>query len=250
MFIKINGLDQWVSVHGADAANPALLLVGGAGLALSRMAGFFEPWESAFRLIHWDQPGAGATLERNGEAASGAVTFDRLAADGVAVADTVRRELGVERVALLGASGGSIVGLKMVKARPDLFSAYVGTGQVVIGSDVTASREGLIMTPAEQAALAAMPRTGGDQRAQATRMYEALRDEMAAFDARALGLDYATPMFFFQGEHDRYTPTPRVAAFEQAITAPEKKLVVIEGGGHAAMFLREAFLRELVAVLR
>jgi len=233
MFIKINGLDQWVAIHGDNAARPALLLVTGAGLALSRMATFFAPWESAFRLVYWDQP------------TSEPVTFDRLAADGLAVADAVRAQLGVERLMVLGASGGSIVALKMIKARPDLFAAYVGTGQIVRGSDVTDSAEGLVITPAEQAAMAAMPRTGGDQRAEATRMYERLRDSMDAFDAHALGPTYDVPMFFVQGALDRYTPTDRVAAFVEAITAPAKKLAIVEGGGHAVMFMRQEFLAAL-----
>ena len=235
MFIKINGLDQWVSVHGDNPANPALLLVTGAGLAVSRMAPFFAPWESAFRLVYWDQPTADT------------VTIDGLAVDGVAVTEAISKELGVERPIVLGMSGGSIVGLKMIKARPDLFAAYVGTGQIVHGTDVTESKEGLVLTPAEQAALAAMPRTGGDeQRAQATKMYLQLRDEMAAFDARVLGLDYAVPMFFVQGDLDRYTPTARVAEFVQDLVAPAKHLAIVEGGGHAVIFLRDAFLRTLI----
>lgn len=238
MFIKINDSDQWVSVHGDNRSNPALMLLSGPGLAFSKMSPFFEPWESAFRLVYWDQPTADS------------VTFDSLAADGIAVADAVRAQLGVPAIALLGASGGSIVGLKMIKARPDLFSAYVGTGQIVHGTDVTESKEGLVLTPAEQAALAAMPRTGGDQRAQATKMYLQLRTEMAAFDARALGLDYAVPLVFIQGELDRYTPTDRVAAFANDITAPAKSLAIVEGGGHAVIFMRQPFLDALVTHAR
>lgn len=235
MFIKINGLDQWVSIHGDDESKPALMLVSGAGLALSRMAPFFEPWESAFRLVYWDQP----TTE--------SVTLDTLAADGVAVAEAVRTHLAVPAIVLLGTSGGSIVGLKMVKARPDLFSAYVGTGQIVRGTDITESKEGLVLTPAEQAALALMPPpTGGDQRAQVTKMYLQLRDEMAAFDARALGPAYAAPMFFIQGDLDRYTPTEAVADFARHITAPATAVAIVEGGGHAVLFMRDEFLRVLI----
>ena len=36
-----------------------------------------------------------------------------------------------DKITLLGHSWGSILGVHMVKQRPDLFSAYVGTGQVV-----------------------------------------------------------------------------------------------------------------------
>lgn len=243
MFIKINGLEQWVSVHGQRAGHPVLLAIGGAGLALSRMAAFFAPWERAFTVVHWDQPGAGATHERHPDA--GPIGFDRLAADGLAVADFVRADLRVDKIVLLGISGGSIVGLKMAKQRPELFSAYVGTGQIVDGTDVTESAEGLVLTPAEQAALAALPPTA-DQRAQATTMYRALESEMAAFHARELGLTYELPMIFIQGAEDRYTPTVKVAAFERDLVAPVKTLTVVEGGGHAVVFMRDAFLRALV----
>jgi len=39
--------------------------------------------------------------------------------------------LQVAKVALLCFSGGTIVGLTMARRRPDLFSAYIGSGQIV-----------------------------------------------------------------------------------------------------------------------
>lgn len=51
--------------------------------------------------------------------------------DGIAVAELVCRRLGVSRIGLLAASGGTITALHMVKRRPDLFAAYVGAGQLV-----------------------------------------------------------------------------------------------------------------------
>jgi pimeloyl-ACP methyl ester carboxylesterase len=50
--------------------------------------------------------------------------------DGIEVAEYLRHRLGQNRIVLLGHSWGSILGIHMVKARPELFSAYVGTGQV------------------------------------------------------------------------------------------------------------------------
>jgi pimeloyl-ACP methyl ester carboxylesterase len=43
----------------------------------------------------------------------------------------VCRQLGVSKIALLGVSDGSIVGLHMVRQRPELFAAFVGSGQFV-----------------------------------------------------------------------------------------------------------------------
>ncbi len=130
-FVAVHGVDQWVTLRGGDRANPALLIVGGPGAALSRMAPFFALWEADFTLVQWDQPGAGATQAKNGDAGTGMLTFDRIARDGIAVVEFACRRLGIAKLALLGVSGGSIIALKMVKARPDLFFAYIGSGQIV-----------------------------------------------------------------------------------------------------------------------
>ena len=57
--------------------------------------------------------------------------YDRIVRDGIAVVEWVLRRLAVPKVALLAFSGGTIVGLKMIRERPELFSAYVGSGQIV-----------------------------------------------------------------------------------------------------------------------
>jgi pimeloyl-ACP methyl ester carboxylesterase len=51
--------------------------------------------------------------------------------DGVRVAQFARQHLHKERIILVGESWGSGVALEMARARPDLFYAYVGTGQIV-----------------------------------------------------------------------------------------------------------------------
>jgi pimeloyl-ACP methyl ester carboxylesterase len=89
-----------------------------------------------------------------------------------------------------------------------------------------------------------------DQRAQSMVTYDKLRRELAAFDARALGLTFGVPMLFFQGDRDAYTVTSEVVAYEDAIIAPKKMIVLIEGGGHSAVFLRDRFLTLLVDHVR
>src|SRR5438094_314593 len=76
-------------------------------------------------------PCAGATQSKNGDERTGRISFDRLARDGVAVVETARERLHTKKVIVLALSGGTIVGLNMVNQRPDLFSAYVGSGQIV-----------------------------------------------------------------------------------------------------------------------
>jgi pimeloyl-ACP methyl ester carboxylesterase len=304
-FVDVAGCEHWITLRGADSANPALLILGGPGAAFTRMAPFFAPWEQDFTLVQWDQPGGGATFARNGEIP---LSLDGLAADAARIAEIACERLGVAKLVVLGVSGGSIVGLKLARARPDLVAAYVGTGQIVhwgrqsalgyrlaldaartrgdaaavtalegigpppyadLAADMVFSQHVNVQTAAERAefagldpdtaaALAALPAgasyvPGGlalpDGRERGLAAYTALRSEIAAFDAWRLGLSYQVPMLFLQGEADLYTPTAEVERFAAEIDAPVKRLALIAGGGHSAMFLRAPFLAALRAGL-
>lgn len=52
------------------------------------------------------------------------------AVTAVCPADVLRKQLQKDKIILVGHSWGSILGIHMAKARPDLFYAFVGTGQV------------------------------------------------------------------------------------------------------------------------
>ncbi|MEO8114782.1 MAG: alpha/beta fold hydrolase [Phenylobacterium sp.] len=132
MFVRVGGIGQWVSIRGEDRANPVLLIVhGGPGGSMLPNQYLFRGWEKDFTLVQWDQRGAGKTFSRIGPEATGELSIDGIAADGVAVADWVRRRLGKPKIILLGHSWGTVVASEMARRRPDLFSAYVATGQVV-----------------------------------------------------------------------------------------------------------------------
>ena len=132
-FVRIGGIDQWISLRGEDAANPLLLLLhGGPGNAMSGLTyNVLRPLEAHFTVAQWDQLGAGKTYGRHGKAGAGEMTIDRMVQDGIEVAEWLRGALGKDKIILLGLSWGSILGTEMAARRPDLFSAYVGSGQVV-----------------------------------------------------------------------------------------------------------------------
>jgi pimeloyl-ACP methyl ester carboxylesterase len=131
-FAKIGGIDQWIGVRGQDRANPIVLVLHpGFGTAHSAFPrNFLFNWTRDFTVVLWDQRGAGKTFTRSGPVGS-SITIDRMALDGIEVAEFVRTRLHQPRDVLLGHSWGSMLGVRMIKARPDLFAAYVGTGQVV-----------------------------------------------------------------------------------------------------------------------
>jgi pimeloyl-ACP methyl ester carboxylesterase len=131
-FVPIGGIEQWVTIRGQDRANPLLLFLhGGPGDVTSCWAfALFAPWDEYFTVAQWDQRGAGRTLRKTGPAVASTLTVNRMAQDGIEVAEYLRKRLGKEKIILVAHSLGSIIGLEMVRTRPDLFYAYVGTGQV------------------------------------------------------------------------------------------------------------------------
>lgn len=163
-FVNVRGMEQWIAIRGSDRSNPVLLIVGGPGVALSRMTPYFAPWERAFTIAHWDQPGAGGTYAKNHDGESEALSVERLTADGIAVADIVREHVCVNTVILLAISGGTIVGLEMIAERPDLFGAYVGTGQFVDWARQEARSYAMVLerarTADDRAAIAELERIG------------------------------------------------------------------------------------------
>ena len=79
----------------------------------------------------------------------------------------------------------------------------------------------------------------------ATVAYKSMRPELLEFDAHSLPKEFMMPMFFFQGDQDYYSVTSSVQTYENEITAPFKETVIIEGGSHSVIWLREQFLKEL-----
>lgn len=132
VFVNVGGVLQWVRIRGQDRSNPVLLMLhGGPGIATSPFpATTLYPLTRDFTVVQWDQRGAGKTYSRSG-AVGANVTLDRMAQDGIEVAQFAARQLGKPKVIVLGHSWGSMLAVRMVKARPDLFYAYVGTGQAV-----------------------------------------------------------------------------------------------------------------------
>lgn len=132
-FIKIGGIEQWVTVKGDDCANPIVLFVhGGPGNPLSVYSdALYGAWTKRFTLIHWDQRGAGMTYGRSKPAGDETLTVERLRDDGNEVARWAAQRYGQKKVIAWGSSWGSILAVHMIKARPELFHAYLGTSQVV-----------------------------------------------------------------------------------------------------------------------
>jgi pimeloyl-ACP methyl ester carboxylesterase len=132
MYVSIGGIEQWIQIRGEDRNNPILLFVhGGPGGSTLAISSGWQPWEKYFTVVQWDERGTGRTYRKTGNSIAPTMTVDRMTQDGIEVAEFLRTHLHKDKVILVGHSWGSFLGIHMIKERPDLFSAYVGTGQIV-----------------------------------------------------------------------------------------------------------------------
>ena len=131
-YVRIGGIDQWITIRGEDVRNPVILFLhGGPGDATNPWGyAAFRSWLRDFTVVQWDQRGAGRTLGKNGPSIGDTITLERMTEDGIELAELLRHDLHKRKIILLGHSFGSVLGVFMIRARPDLFSAFVGTGQV------------------------------------------------------------------------------------------------------------------------
>jgi pimeloyl-ACP methyl ester carboxylesterase len=131
-YVSIGGIEQWVTIRGEDRGNPVLLFLhGGPGDVTNPWSfAMFAPWESHFTVVQWDQRGAGRTLRKSGPSVALTMTLDRMTQDGIELTEYLCKHLEKRKVIVVAHSFGTIIGLRLIRERPDLFVAYVGTGQV------------------------------------------------------------------------------------------------------------------------
>jgi pimeloyl-ACP methyl ester carboxylesterase len=131
--ITIGGIDQWLEIRGREIGNPVILyLHGGPGAAMQPVGhAFQDTWESSFTVVHWDQRGAGRTHRSSHGNDTDTMSLERIIEDAREVVLYLRERLDQDRIFLLGHSWGSHLGIHLIKRYPELFHAYVGTGQTV-----------------------------------------------------------------------------------------------------------------------
>jgi pimeloyl-ACP methyl ester carboxylesterase len=126
-FVRVGGIDQWITIRGENRANPILLVVhGGPGDPQSPFPTWYAPYEHDFTVVQWDQPGAGKTYGKNPTVAP---VPARVIGDGIELTRYLERYLDKPKLIVLGHSWGSYLAVGMVQRAPELYYALVGTGQ-------------------------------------------------------------------------------------------------------------------------
>lgn len=128
--VELNGSEQWISIRGHDVNKPVLLFLaggpGGSQLVTERRA--LGELEEHFVVVNWEQPGAGKSFDAVDRST---LTPERYIEDGQVLALYLRERFDEDKIYVLGESWGSALGIWLVQRYPDLFHAFIGTGQMV-----------------------------------------------------------------------------------------------------------------------
>ena len=128
--VRINGSDQWIEIRAWSPDKPVLLSIpGGPGqsdLAMSRPT--LGTLAKDFVVVSWDQRGIGKSYASYDPKT---LTTNQAVADTIALTNYLRQRFDERKIYLFGESGGSIIGILAVQQHPELYHAWIGSGQMV-----------------------------------------------------------------------------------------------------------------------
>lgn len=129
--IDVNGHDLHVMIRGHSIDNPVLLFLAGGpgGSEMGAMRNHLPELEEHFTVVTWDQRGAGKSYDELDPTHT--YTLDSAVDNTITVTNHLRDRFGQDRIYLLGQSWGTTLGVLAVQQRPDLYAAFIGTGQMV-----------------------------------------------------------------------------------------------------------------------
>jgi pimeloyl-ACP methyl ester carboxylesterase len=128
--ISLNGRKEWISIRGNDISNPVLLFLAG-GPGGSQMAAVrydLAELEKHFVVVNWDQAGSGKSYGATGIAD---ITIETYTEDGYELTKYLCEAFAQEKIYIVGESWGSALGIFLIDKAPDLYHAFIGTGQMV-----------------------------------------------------------------------------------------------------------------------
>ena len=129
--VDLRGHELGLMIRGASTDNPVLLFLAGGpgGSELGAMRRHLPELEQHFTVVTWDQRGAGTSYAELDPADT--VTLDGYVSDTIALTNYLRDRFDTDDIYLLGQSWGTTLGVLAVQEEPQLYRAFIGTGQMV-----------------------------------------------------------------------------------------------------------------------
>lgn len=129
--VSLGGKEQTLLIRGYDQENPVLLYLAGGpgGTDLGAMRMFLSDLEKDYIVVTWEQRGAGKSYPALDPTET--LTLEQTISDTTELANYLRIRFAKEKIYIVANSWGTIPSVYSVKRHPELYHAYVGTGQMV-----------------------------------------------------------------------------------------------------------------------
>lgn len=131
--VGIGGHPLAMMIRGTSTDNPILLYLAGGpgGTDIGAMRNHLAALEQHFLVVTWDQRGTGKSYDQIDPIST--LSFNNAISDTIEVTNYLRHRFGHDtaKVYLVGNSYGTILGVRAVQQHPELYAAFVGTGQMV-----------------------------------------------------------------------------------------------------------------------
>lgn len=128
--VSLGGHEQALMIRGRSDENAVLLhLAGGPGGTDLGAMRADTSLEEDFVVVTWDQRGTGKSYAAIDPLET--LTPEQMVADTIELTEYLRERFDEERIYLHGQSWGSLLGVLAVQQRPDLYHAWIGSGQMV-----------------------------------------------------------------------------------------------------------------------
>jgi len=135
IIIEINGAKNGLFINSRDDSNPVLLLVSsGPGTDDYFLTERFPDMhiDDIFTLVYWDYRGMGIAYDPGIDPAD--ITSEVLLEDTKAVTEYLMERFGVDKIFIMGFSGGTKIAVRAAVEYPELYYAYIGMAQLVTDS--------------------------------------------------------------------------------------------------------------------
>jgi len=127
--VTLGGVEQTVTIRGADTTKPVLLFLhGGPGMPSSPWATWnnvHTDLEEEFVFVHWDQRGAGKSYSE--ELIADDMHMNNFVSDTLELTNILRERFNQEKIFLWGHSWGSGLGFETLRVTSEPYYAYIAS---------------------------------------------------------------------------------------------------------------------------
>lgn len=129
--VKINGKDQYIFISSNDINNPLLLVLhGGPGdTCFPLMKRYNEKLKECYTVVVLEQRGCGKSYYKFKKEDN--INIDMYVNDIYELSKLLLAQFKKKNLYIMAHSWGSVLGLKFIRAHPELVKKYIGCGQVV-----------------------------------------------------------------------------------------------------------------------